>query len=264
MKHFKLYIPLAIFAAFTLLSGTLRTNGSPGGYTGSPLDGSSCTECHNGSTSSVNWLSTDIPEQGYVPGTTYTITATATDANSSKMGFEVTAENNASKQGIFIITDNGRTQLANGSKAVTHSRNGTAASGGSATWTLNWTAPASGAGNINLYGAFNLSNSNGNAGGDKIRLSSLLVKENVSTSLGKTNVENAIVYPNPSNGNFTITSENPIVQVSMYNMKGQLLKTLNSGQNVRLLVNWSYNQPGQYVIKTETSEGSSVRKIQIY
>lgn len=264
MKKFTLYIPLSIIAAFTLLSGTLRTNGSPGGYTGSPLDGSSCIECHGGSTSSVNWVTTNIPTEGYVPGITYTIVATATDANSSKMGFEVTAENSTSKQGAFIITDNTRTQLTNGNKAVTHSSNGTAADRGSASWTLNWTAPASGTGDINLYGAFNISNSNGNSGGDKILVSTLLLKENVSTNLGKTNADVATVYPNPSNGNFSITSENPIVQVSIYDLKGQLLKIINSEQNKSLSVDCSYNQPGTYVIKIETTEGTSIRKIQVH
>lgn len=263
MKNFRLYIPLSLLTAFILLSGTLRTNGSPGGYTGSPLDGSSCTECHSSSTSNVNWIATNIPEEGYVPGTTYTITASAADGSSSKMGFEVTAENNVSKLGTFIITDNSRTQLTNGNKSVTHSRDGTTAAGGSATWTMEWTAPAAGAGDVNMYGAFNIANSNGNSGGDKIFLSSLLINENVSTNSMETDALISKVYPNPSSGNFTISTEAPIISVSIYDLKGQVLKTLNKVPNSSYSLDFSYLKAGTYVIKTETSEGTSIRKIQI-
>ena len=79
--------------------------GSPGGKTGSPMDNSDCTSCHNvmGTIVTTTNITSDIPSSGYIPGNIYTITATfpAFDAR----GFEITCEENLNntKTGTFLL-----------------------------------------------------------------------------------------------------------------------------------------------------------------
>jgi len=155
------------------------SSGSPGGKTGSPGDGSNCTECHTGTPQSASsWITTNIPASGYTPGETYTITASGTHSGVNKFGFETTAEAlGGAKKGTFIITDAAQTKFTNSNKAVTHTSGGTTPSGNSKSWTFDWTAPAAGTGNVTFFGAFNAANGNGNTGGDVIYLSSTTVSE---------------------------------------------------------------------------------------
>jgi hypothetical protein len=153
-------------------------SGSPGGKSGSPGDSNAtCTQCHSGtSNSSLGWITSDIPSNGYTPGETYTITATGTHNGVVKFGFELTAETtNGSKTGTFAITEAARTKLANQNKSVTHRAAGTTPSGNSNTWSMNWTAPATDVGQIRFYAAYNAANGNGNNSGDVIYTSNLFV-----------------------------------------------------------------------------------------
>ena len=141
MKKNLYLLAIPLFAVIALLLA--NSSGSPGGKTGSPGDGgTTCVQCHTGTANPVNdWITTDIPMTGYVPGTTYTITLTGTHTGVGKFGFELTAEDNSNnKVGTFIITDPTQTQLKNGGNAVTHTSAGTAPSGNSKTWTVDWTA----------------------------------------------------------------------------------------------------------------------------
>jgi hypothetical protein len=125
-----------------------------------------------------DWITTDIPMTGYVPGTTYTITLTGTHSGVGKFGFELTAEDNAnSKVGTFVITDATQTQLKNGGNAVTHTGAGTSPSGNAKTWTVDWTAPSAGTGDVGFYAAFNAANGNGNTAGDVVYTTSTFVME---------------------------------------------------------------------------------------
>jgi len=109
MKRIALLISVCVatlvLAAFTLdntgITGPLRSSGSPPGYCGDPAGGNlDCTSCHSGSVATMQpgWIESNIPETGYVPGTEYTITATATLNGYSKFGFEVSPQNS---EGIF-------------------------------------------------------------------------------------------------------------------------------------------------------------------
>ena len=106
-----------------------NTTGSPGGKTGSPIDGQTCTQCHGGNVQSNNniaWITTNIPNSGYSIGNTYTINihADGDAAQTTKYAFELTAESNSGKSGDFFITDN-TTKLVNANTSVTHKASGT-------------------------------------------------------------------------------------------------------------------------------------------
>jgi hypothetical protein len=165
----KQYVLLSIPAMGIIFLLMAYSSGSPGGKSGSPGDnGSTCVDCHTGTVNPVSgWISTNIPITGYVPGNTYTITLTGTHNGVVKFGFEVTAEDvNGTKVGTLILTDPVQTKFTNGTATVTHTSSGNTPSGNTKTWTVDWTAPTAGTGNVGLYAAINAANGNGNNSGD--------------------------------------------------------------------------------------------------
>ena len=96
----KIY-PIFILLIPAMLLFVAFTQGPPAGYTGSPLDGIDCTDCHMPGPATVvnNWITTNIPVDGYTPGTKYTVTLTAHDIAVEQMGFQITSETGAAKTG---------------------------------------------------------------------------------------------------------------------------------------------------------------------
>ena len=181
------------------------TGGPNAGYAGSPLDGKDCIDCHTPgpATTVTGWITTDIPPIGYTPGDTYTIILSTPDANTSKMGFQITAETVAAKAGSWIITNAERTQLK-GASAVTHTAAGTDPIGIPNSWTMDWVAPAAGTGTLMFYAAVNGSNSNGSNQGDLIYITQLAVNEsNVGIAEDFDRVV-GVIYPNPATENINL------------------------------------------------------------
>jgi|GEM_PF-684977 len=151
-----------------------HSSGSPGGYTGSPGDGHNCNACHGGSTATVTgWITSDVPAAGYTPGTTYTITATAT--GTGKKGFEISPQTLTGAL-VGTVTPGSGNKLCNGNKAITHSSTITASP---ATWTFTWTAPAAGTGAVTFYGAFAITEA-------ATKLTTMVVSENAAIPLSAT------------------------------------------------------------------------------
>lgn len=204
MKNiYKIVIPIAGMAAFMLFTAELNNgSGSPGGKTGSPGDGNAtCTQCHGGTASAqTGWITTNIPATGWIPGQTYTITATLTHSGANRYGFELTAENSTgTKTGTFSLINASETKLTNAGKAVSHTFSGTTGAGGSKTWTANWQAPVSGTGTVSFYAAFNAANGNGTTSGDVIYTSSLMVPEAITASVPSNPGLAAVkLFPNPA------------------------------------------------------------------
>lgn len=163
-----------------------NSNGSAGGFTGSPGDSNqTCTSCHTGTpVNQSGWITSTIPAQGYTPGQTYQITVSGTHTGVVRFGFELTAENSSGqKVGSFTITESTRTKLVNQNKAVTHLFTGTTPSGNSNSWNVNWTAPATDIGQITFYAALNAANGNGDPSGDVIYRTTLGVNASAPAAL---------------------------------------------------------------------------------
>jgi hypothetical protein len=232
MRKLYNFLPLLFIPALILLLA--NGSGSPGGKSGSPGDSNAtCTQCHSGAAnSSLGWITSDIPSNGYTPGETYTITATGTHNGVVKFGFELTAETtNGSKTGTFAITEAARTKLVNQNKAVTHRAAGTTPSGNTNSWSMNWTAPATDVGQIRFYAAYNAANGNGNNSGDVIYTSNLFVSAaqpgvliSVSPDHADQNQE-VIVTITGQNTNWS----NPSPSVSMQNSNNNN-ETFNASQ----------------------------------
>jgi len=219
MKNTLLIIVIAI-GSFTLLTSELGNfGGSPGAKTGSPGDeGNTCTQCHGGTASlQEEWLVSNIPATGYVPGETYTITATGTHTGVSRFGFETTAEDsNNDKTGTFIITNETENKLTNNNSSVTHKSAGTTPNGDSRSWSFDWTAPDAGTGEVTLYAAFNAANGNGGTSGDVIYKTTMSASEDISISVASTigNESSIRVFPNPFTDNLSINISGTDANVS--------------------------------------------------
>ncbi len=208
-----------------ITGATLRDTGSPGGFTGSPMDGQNCTMCHTSFVAQTvpNLISADIPQQGYESGQRYQITVTGSHTGATTMGFELTAESGDGKAGTFTVSS-GSTRLVNSDNAVTHTNQGVAASGGSRTWTVNWTAPATGTGNVTFYVAVNGGNGNSVPAGDQIYLSSLTVSERSVTAARLQALANTspFFYPNPATDYLYMTGSGQGV-IAITDLSGNLL-----------------------------------------
>ena len=183
----------ALMAMVVLLFSTTNTigylTGAPSGKANDPASGSAnCTGCHSGTATSnaaVAYITTNIPTTGYVPGTTYTITAHVVYAGKTRFGFEVTPQNTSGIQkGTITITDPTNTKIVS-TKYVTHTSSGNTGSG-SRTWSFNWTAPAVGTGAVGFYGAFIVGNNNGSESGDLTYTTSTMVMETAPCSITAT------------------------------------------------------------------------------
>jgi len=228
MKTRSLLYTLLVTGGMLMASYVLYPTGSPGGKTGSPGDGfANCTECHSGNPQQASgWITSNIPAAGYMPGQTYTITATGTHTGVAKFGFEVTAEDaSAAKKGTIIITDAVQTQTANSNKSITHTVDGTALSGDSKSWSFDWTAPSTGTGTVTFYGAFNAANGNGNNTGDVIYITSRSYLE-FATGIGDDNdkLADINIFPNPFTDQLNIASgnlEEPVKSIRISGLDGK-------------------------------------------
>jgi hypothetical protein len=198
MKKTLLGIAIAITAVSLLyaFSGDNADypSGAPAGYTGSPGDGQNCANCHGGSASNVTgWITSNIPAEGYTPGTTYTITATA--SGSGNKGFEISPQNSSGTLLGTLIAGSG-SQLTGSGKYITHT---SASSSNPKVWTFSWVAPASGTGTVTFYGAFCVSK-------PVTKLSTLVVSENVSVPLTATASANPSTIVSGSTSQLNVTA----------------------------------------------------------
>lgn len=224
MKTRSLLYTLMVIGGMSMASYVLYPGGSPGGKTGSPGDGgANCTGCHSGNAQQASgWITSNIPSAGYMPGQTYTITATGTHTGVAKFGFEITAENASGvKKGTIVVTDASQTKKVNSNSSITHTANGITPSGDSKSWSFDWTAPATGTGTVTFYGAFNAANGNGSSSGDVIYITSRPYLE-FSTGIGDDNdkLADINIFPNPFTDRLNIASGNPEEPVKSIRISG--------------------------------------------
>ena len=254
------------------------SSGAPAGRTGSPGDNTTCnTSCHSGEapTDHVADISSDVPVGGYIPGNTYTITATAIKAGITTIGFQISPQDlSGNKLGEFVSSLPTGTQFANPNtggenKYVTHTLSGTACSGTN-TWSVQWTAPAQGTGTVTFYGAFNFANSNGDSDGDVIKNTSLDIVENTGIGIDETAVDGGFdIFPNPANEIINVSFflyEMASVSTEIFDINGRLIKQ-NKTENLHpgrheLRFNAQGNmEAGVYFIRLNDGKNSYSKKV---
>jgi hypothetical protein len=233
--------------------------GSPGGYTGSPGDGRDCTQCHGGSASQVlGWITADIPAEGYIPGETYNIFINV--SGTGDKGFEVSPQD---VQGNLLgsLQAGNNNHLVNGDKAVTQN---SSTSANPAEWQFQWTAPASGTGEVTFYGAFTVNK-------PVTKLCKLVVQENTGLVIREQNTLDCSIYPNPASDKIHIsykTKFNCLTGIDLISLDGKkyCLKTpglIPEGDH-QILCALPANLPaGIYFLNIYSGSDRSIMKIAV-
>jgi hypothetical protein len=181
MKNKSIILSIAIVIIVAISQQLVSSpDGAVSGVANDPLSNSAnCTSCHSGTAyTRSGWITSNIPLSGYVPNTTYTITATMVCPTRTKFGFEISPQNSlGTKLGTLIVTNSAQTKLVGSSKYITHTTGGNTGTNGTKTWTFDWTAPAVNSGQVNFYGSFLGANNNGSSSGDSTFITTYSVLE---------------------------------------------------------------------------------------
>ncbi len=273
---------IVVVVVFTMLysynPAFTNPTGAPAGYCGSIANPNTCafSSCHGGTaTVQTGWITSTIPGTGYVPGTTYTITATAAYVGRVKFGFQISPQNRAgTRLGTMILTSSTTTQLISSSRYITHKSAGTTGTTDFHTWSFNWTAPVAGSDTVTFYGAFLCANNNGNETGDITYKSNLVVLENSSSTEIAENTRSNFqvsVYPNPASDFINVTykiDQQGKVDIKLYDLEGRMSSVLLSEikspgdceSNLKLPF---IPATGIYFLEISTERGKQVKRILI-
>jgi hypothetical protein len=248
MKKYYALIYTLVFGAFAFWVWTFNASGPPAGHTGSPGDnGNSCRNCHsvtNNFNPSVT-LTHNVPNTGYVPGTTYQFTLNV-QSSSNKHGFQITAENSSGqKAGTFASTDN-NTQTVGSNQYIEHTFAGTSQT----SWNFNWTAPSQGTGDVTFYIAVNATNANNATTGDTPVFSNISISEN-STAIAESVIDGISLYPNPVAGMLYIDNqtENKIDFLQLFDLSGKEILNVSHPANE---IDLSAVPSGRYIVRIKS------------
>lgn len=246
------------------------SSGPPAGHTGSPGDGTTCTSCHGGITFPPipGAITSNIPGGGYIPGTTYTITATAVHNTANMFGFQISPQNSSGTAlGTLVATNTTETQLTGAGAYIIHTSGGTAGTSNSKTWTFDWIAPSAGTGAVTFYGAFNAANNSGDNTGDEIFTSSLAVQEDITISIADATIaeENIHIFPNPVSNELTISFPGDFLSeqssLEIISMDGRKVKEMEMIMGNIPLIDVSDLKAGMYFVTVKTGNNSYTKKI---
>ncbi len=235
--------------------------------TGGPLSAGACTVCHGTAnfdpSLDVKVLSDGAEVNGYEAGETYTLRVTVNNNGGSEFGFQATALSaDDSSVGSFTASSGTQIITLNGVDYIEHS-----SPSGSNTFEVEWTAPSSGAGEVNFYAAgvaANAGGTNGGDGADFLMNPVVLADMTVGTNDLPELAADLLVFPNPVQDqlNVELTVEATLeAEARLVNTAGQVLyrhqQIFQQGQN-----EWSINvqdlPAGHYWL--ELSDGQSASR----
>lgn len=235
---------IPIFLAAALLLGA----GSASAFSGGPLDGltnapgeGNCTGCHadfplNSGTGVLDIV--DLPSL-YDPDTTYDLTVSLSDPVAQRWGFEMTVLDDADTFTGALATADANTQVSTGGAfGRTYSKHTGAGTNngqtGSNTWTVRWTAPPAGTGDVTFYVAGNAANGNFFTTGDRIYAVALPLQENLGSDVGGFAPRSLALQtaPNPFNPRtelaFELADAAP-VRLTVHALDGRRVAVLHEG-----------------------------------
>lgn len=237
---------MAILSVLALVFMSNR-GGSPGGRSGSTTDnGATCSTnggCHNSSSApaSQDMISTNVPSNGYAPGSSYDITINISDEGTSVWGFEMMAED---KNGLPVgaFSNNSQVNSLNSGLRATH-KFASSSSSDAQTWIANWTAPASGTGSVTFYVSAMVANGNGNNRGDRVFIDTISITENTSANIAELENFQINLYPNPATQKIVITGyENTSSNIKVINSMGETVMSglFKNALNISELASGTY------------------------
>ena len=187
---------ITLIAFIFLLAGLSHNiisspDGAPSGYAfdkSSSYKTCATSGCHSGTAviadTSIAKIVSNIPSTGYVPGTTYTFTASVNKPGNVRFGFQASPQDSVGNyKGTMVVTNTAKTKII-GTKYITHTTSGNSSS----SWSWNWTAPALGSGQVKMSGALMAANNNGGTSGDSVYKVNVTINEcfKAPTGIGAT------------------------------------------------------------------------------
>jgi len=176
---------ITLIAFIFLLAGLSHNiisspDGAPSGYAfdkSSNYKTCAYSGCHSGTAviadTSIAKITSNIPSTGYVPGITYTFTATVNKPGYVRYGFEASPQDSLGNyKGTMVVTNTSKTKIT-GTKYITHTESGNSQS----SWSWNWVAPALGSGQVKMSGALMAANNNGGTSGDSVYKVNVTINE---------------------------------------------------------------------------------------
>ena len=226
-------------------------NGAPAGKTGSPKsNNNTCftSYCHNGPSASSETISisSNIPSDGFIANTDYSITVTSKSNGSSIpiMGFVSSIESLGQHQGI-ISGVSGVSQVKS-TNFITHTSGSNSPNAGEKSWSFIWNSGSS-PDSVILYAAGIFANGNNAPSGDILLLNTKTLKKN-TLNVGEQSINPLNIYPNPANNYIKIV--NPKA-----NQKGTIILRNLSGQNILESVWRPIDQVGKLLNVSELPNG---------
>lgn len=278
MKKTLLIFSISI-AIITLMSAfeIYYTSGCPY-HSGSPADGLNCGTCHTGGTITPSVTISSVPSfifgNKYIPGTTYTISVSG--SGYTLYGFDLEILNSQSSIANSVL-DFGTINSITPAETVNTPTPGwtysdimhTAPKSGS--FTVLWTAPASGIGY--LYCALLGINNNGSTSGDKSCVTSMtLIPSTTNSVLENSENDKSInlsVFPNPCTEIINLyynLFEKADVHIELFNLLGAKVLDIKDEKQEKGQQEVHYNIPlnlakGSYFIKTTIYNHIKMTKI---
>lgn len=236
---------------------TMNTSGSSPGFAGDPAsNNNTCRNCHSGpvAVQETGWITSTVPASGYVPGNTYTITASVTAPGHSKFGFEISPQNSSGTFLGSMSNTSSETKFAGGNtNYITHQSASTSGSG-SRSWSFDWTAPTtSGQGDVTFYAAFNITNSNGSTSGDTVKTSQLTINESSTTSTDEISDRSITLAPNPIQYQGILRTSKAFnnASIHIYALNGALVRSISNIEGNVISIDRGALSSGLYYLHIE-------------
>jgi hypothetical protein len=265
-----------------ILAGTVflfQSNSSGAGEiqgvdrTGSPLSPAACIACHSAGAFSAG-IEVEMLDGGsivstYEPGQTYTLRVRATHSGSpAGFGFQAVTLKSAdnSQAGSFGTPPSGIqiTTLSGGQYVEQSSRSD------ENVFEIDWVAPESGSGDIDIYASVVVANGMNGSGGDGAAfLTEPVTLTEVVSNTADVNglLEDMTIFPNPVSDQFQLllnSKENANYQLIIANMQGQRLLNqrvaLTAGEQSQT-IDISTLSKGVYTLILTDGQLSSTRRI---
>lgn len=247
------------------------STGADPGHCGAPNDGyETCTHCHSDYAEMPlpGLITSNVPLSGYVPGTTYTITAGISRPGHLKFGFQVSPQDSSGNLMGTLINTSTETQLVGAfGQYITHTASGNSGAG-SKFWSFDWMSPVAGTGPVTFYGAFNVTNGNNDPTGDSIFVFTLIINENTNSVEEFFNDAYVSVYPNPINKKTVLSfylNQSEQLKIKVLDIYGNICKTIESEQYVaganRVFLCMDGLSAGIYFIHITGHEHHTIKKL---
>ncbi len=259
----------ATFAVITLNSNSSGpASNNNGNRTGGPGSLGTCASCHSGATGATGAVSLKLksdnsPANGkYTPGATYIVNITGTHASLPEFGFQIMALKDGANTQAGTFGNLGTDKHSKTISGITlvEQQHPISKTGGGFTTEFEWTAPATGTGNVKFYGVLNAVDGTGNTSGDAVSPAfDLTLAEATNTVQELAQQQLLQLYPNPVKNRLHITTpQSGTYELIIYNMTGKVV--LNQKMNV---ISQSVSIPvdmaaGTYILELKNNSGSNL------